>query len=202
MTFGFSGSRHSVPANFTAIFENVVRQGATHIATGCAQGVDRAARIALRSHPQICKIIFQVSDKGNRFAYAQRSVDCVNYVAEKAGYWLSFPDSACPEIITHPWRNQWRSAGGSGTWGSAALAAGRGCKLVVFLPAGVSAPAWAGGCWVAAPSWLPGGLLWSPSEMTTDLFNLSYQFSTSYQHYFKGESHVWSNYNPSPPRKS
>ena len=42
------------------------------------------------------------------------------------------------------------SGGGSGTWLAVALAAGAGLPVVVFLPAGVSAPVWPGGSWAPA----------------------------------------------------
>jgi hypothetical protein len=54
---------------------------------------------------------------------------------------------------------------GSGSWLALALAVGAGLPVVVFLPAGVAAPAWAGGSWVpaAASGVWASALRWSPS---------------------------------------
>ena len=85
---------------------------------------------------------------------------------------VAFPSGPCPAVC-QPVAGGPSGAlfsgrvtgGGSGSWLAVALAVGAGLPVAVFLPAGVAAPAWAGGSWVPAASsgvWA-SALRWSPS---------------------------------------
>jgi hypothetical protein len=71
-----------------------------------------------------------------------RSVACVRACAAARGVWCAFPAQACPTGLRPSVQASACFAGfGSGTWASLALALGLGLPAVVFLPAGVQAPA-------------------------------------------------------------
>jgi len=83
-------------------------------------------------------------------ALARRSAACVRSVAAGSrGLLVVLPSGACPRGVAPSASFR---GGGSGSWGSAALAAGLGRRVVVWLPAGVVAPAWAGFAWSALGS--------------------------------------------------
>lgn len=81
---------------------------------------------------------------------------------------VAFPGAPCPAVcrpVAGPLAVGRVSGGGSGTWLTVALAVGAGLPVVLFLPAGVAAPAWPGGSWLPAASsgvWA-AAVRWSPS---------------------------------------
>lgn len=167
---GFSGSR-SLPASagrsVSALVASVLASG-RGVAVGCAPGLDSLVRSACPS-----AVVFRVagSDRG---AFAARSVACVRAVAASgsgAG-WVSFPGALCPDgLVPSSTQSACFCGLGSGSWASAALAAGLGVPLVVFgLPVHSLPASW--GSWVpAAPSgpWSSGFRL-VPAQVQLSLF--------------------------------
>ena len=130
--FGFGGSRRPagrVPVAALSAAAAAVPASAS-VVVGCARGIDAYFRQVFPSAR-----VFHASDFGQgRWAFARRSVACVEAVAAAGGLWVSFPASACPPGVV-PSRS-W-SGHGSGSWGSAALAIGRGVPCLVFSVCGV-----------------------------------------------------------------
>lgn len=150
-SFGFSGSRSPSPAAVAALrsVAALVPAGAS-VSVGCAAGVDWLAGSLFPSAS-----VFSVASGSwgsGRSAFARRSAACVAAVAASGGLWVSLPSGVCPAGLV-PCRS-WRSASGSGSWGSLALAAGLGVPCLVFLP-GALPPAWGfasvGGGWWFRP---------------------------------------------------
>jgi hypothetical protein len=136
---GFSGSRQPSAASLAAfdrLAENVA-PGAV-VVTGCARGIDYAARQRFPAAQ-----VFYASDFGSgRGAFAARSVACVRSVAAAVGLWVSFPAGPCPAGLLPSAKSSKAFCGkGSGTWASLAFAVGSGLPCLVFLPAGIAAPA-------------------------------------------------------------
>ncbi len=148
---GFSGSRSPSPAAVSALRSvfSSVRSGGVRVCVGCASGVDRLVRSAFAGSPSL--LVFSASSPrfggggGFRAALARRSAACVRSVARGGrGLLVVVPSGACPSGV----RPSPRFRGcGSGSWGSAALAAGLGRRVVVWLPSGVAPPAWSGFSW-------------------------------------------------------
>ena len=153
---GFSGSRAPAVASLAALagLVSAVAPGAA-VVVGCAPGIDHAARAAFPGAQ-----VFQASSFGSgRGSFAARSVACVRAVSASGGVWVSFPSSPCPAGLRPSGRSSVAFSGlGSGSWASLAFALGSGVPCLVFLPAGVPAPAgWGlvslGGGWFhAAPA--------------------------------------------------
>lgn len=163
---GFCGSRSLSPAAaplVAAVVGAVVASG-RGVAVGCAAGADQLVRAAAPSARVWSAASF--ADLPRPAALAQRSVAMVSAVAASgpgAGL-VAFPAAPCPAGLA-PSRS-WRSCG-SGTWSSAALAAGLGVAVVVF-PVGWpwAPPAWPGGSWApaaAAGVWAQGWR-WVPAQ--------------------------------------
>ena len=162
---GFGGSR-VLPPVFRPLVSACVRSvlaGGRGVSVGCAAGADafvRSAAVSLGSRPAV----FRASSfRGARVAaLALRSAACVRFCAASgsgAGF-VVFVSSPCP-VGLRP-AVSWVSGFGSGSWASAALAAGLGLPVVVFplfpgcgAGAGVGlppswgrwVPAAASGCW-------------------------------------------------------
>jgi hypothetical protein len=137
---GFSGSRSVVPSVFPAVV-SAVPAGAS-VFVGDAGGVDAAARTAFPAAR-----VFRVSGAG-RWAFAARSTAFVRALASAGGCLLSFSARSCPSGVRPC--SYWRSAAGSGSWGSLALAVGLEVPCFVFLPPSVPSPEWLrplGGGW-------------------------------------------------------
>jgi hypothetical protein len=124
---GFSGSRSSVPPVLPLCCAAV--PSSSVVLVGCAAGVDRAVRGAFPG-----AVVFSVEFSG-RGAFAARSSAFVRSLVSRGGVLFSFPSGACPAGLSPS--SSWRSAGGSGSWGSLALAIGLGVPCFVFSPAGV-----------------------------------------------------------------
>lgn len=148
---GFSGSRSPSPdavAALSALLPSVP-SAACRVSVGCAVGVDAAVREFFTGS----KSLLVFSAKSPRFAragavgaLALRSAACVRSVAPGVpGLLVVLPSGACPPAV-RPGRSF--RGHGSGSWGSAALAAALGRRVVVWLAPGVLPPAWAGFTWV------------------------------------------------------
>ena len=165
---GFSGSR-SLPPAFgglvSAVVSSVLASG-RGVAVGCAPGLDAAVRAACPS-----AVVFAVASGawgGGAAAFARRSAALVSAVAASgagAGL-LVFPAAPCPSGLLPSASSSRCFCGlGSGSWASAAFAAGLRLPLVVF-PCGFSAlpPSW--GVWVPAAAsgvWASGFRLVPPA---------------------------------------
>lgn len=163
---GFSGSRSasscpsSLPGRLAAALPSSVS-----VLVGCQRGVDAAVRAARPAAQVFSAAAFEGAGRG---AFAARSAALVRAVASGGGCLVVFPSGPCPSGV----RPSRRFSGqGSGSWGSAALALGLGCPVLVcapFPPAGASASwrVWCGGlaprlsviggvggrCWLWAPA--------------------------------------------------
>ena len=121
------------------------------VAVGCAAGADSFVRAAAPG-----ALVFSVAAFGSgRGAFAVRSVALVRAVAAggPGSGFVVFPSTPCPAGLSPSARSSACFCGsGSGSWASAAFAAGLGFPLVVF-PCGFppsSLPPW--GLWVPAGS--------------------------------------------------
>jgi hypothetical protein len=154
-TIGFSGSRSLSGAGLAALTSlfPLVPAGC-HVVVGCAAGADLAVRDAFTSCGRLC--LFSV-DSGRwgsgRAAFARRSVAIVEAVPS-GGLLVVVPGSVSPPPGVVPSRSF--HGGGSGSWGSAALALGIGRRVLLWLPVGAVPPAWAGVAWSAVGSWWLG----------------------------------------------
>lgn len=148
---GFSGSRSPSPAAVSAlrsVLSGVSALRSCRVSVGCARGVDAAVRAAFSGSRSL--LVFSASSP--RFAAAGpvgalvlRSAACVRSVAPgRRGLLVVLPSGACP-VGVRPGRS-FRGCG-SGSWGSAALAAALGRRVVVWLPSGVFPPVWPGFSW-------------------------------------------------------
>jgi hypothetical protein len=160
---GFSGSRRPCPASLAACgwLAGVVAPGAV-VVTGCAPGIDYAARL----HFPAAKVFRASSFGSGRGAFAARSVACVRAVAAAGGLWAAFPATPCPAALVPSAKSSKCFCGtGSGTWASLAFAVGLSLPCLVFLPPGVLPPVgWGlrptGGGWFHA----------APTEIQQSLF--------------------------------
>jgi len=158
----FSGSRSPSPAAVAALSSLLpfVPSVGCRVSVGCARGVDTVVREFFTGS----KSLLVFSAKSPRFAragavgaLALRSAACVRSVAAGArGLLVVLPSGACPSAV-RPSRSF--RGHGSGSWGSAALAAGLGRRVVVCLAPGVTPPVWAGFAWVSC-----GGRWWLASR--------------------------------------
>jgi len=148
---GFSGSRR-LSAAFAPVVSGVVASvlaGGRSVAVGCAAGADSFVRSAAPS-----AVVFSASAFGSgRAAFARRSVALVRSVAAGGvgSGLVVFPAAPCPAGLVPSARSSACFCGlGSGSWASAALAAGLGLPVVVFLCGSSGLPPW--GVWVPAAS--------------------------------------------------
>ena len=154
---GFSGSRAPGAAASAALAALLpcVPSG-VRVSVGCARGVDSLVRGFFRSSPSL--LVFSVASGRfgvGRAAFARRSSRCVRSVAcGGRGLLVCLPSSAVPPAVVVPSRSF--RGGGSGSWGSAALALGCGRRVLLWLPSGCRPPAWSGASWSSAGSgwWL------------------------------------------------
>ena len=177
---GFSGSRSPSPvasAALSALLPSV--PAGVRVSVGCARGVDLAVRSFFAGSPSL--LVFSVASGRfgvGRSAFARRSSRCVLSVAAgSAGALVVVPSGACPAGVV-PSRSF--SGRGSGSWGSAAFAVGRGRRVLVWLPAGSRPPVWSGVSWsVSSVCWASsvgggGGCWWfgvpAPRVVAPSLF--------------------------------
>lgn len=158
---GFSGSRR-LPVAFRPLVAGVVASalaGGRAVAVGCVGGADAFVRAAAPG-----AVVFAASAFGaGRAAFAARSVALVRAVAAggPGSGFAVFPASPCPSGLSPSASPAACFCGlGSGSWASAAFAAGLGVPVAVF-PCGFSVlPPW--GAWrpaAAAGVWARGFLL-------------------------------------------
>jgi hypothetical protein len=155
---GLSGSRRPSPAVLAAASSFVsalaVSSWSGQLLVGCASGVDEVGRGAFPSAR-----VFSAAGS-EPWQFAQRSASLVSALALGGGCLVSFPDGPCPPGLSPC--SSWRSAGGSGSWGSVCLALGLGVPVLLYCPgpvvlappsvAGRFAPvAGAPGWWVSSP---------------------------------------------------
>jgi hypothetical protein len=160
LSVGFSGSRSPSCGSALAISDllSLVRPRC-RVSVGCAEGVDRLVREFFASSPSL--LVFSVASGRfgeGRSAFARRSVACVRSVrAGSRGLLVVLPSSpVCPTGVV-PSRRFF--GGGSGSWGSAALALGCGRRVLLWLPSGSVPPAWSGVAWSpSVPA--PAGCWW------------------------------------------
>ena len=137
---GFSGSRSPSPlavSALSALLPSIPSVGC-RVSVGCAAGVDSVVREFFAGSPSL--LVF--SAKSPRFArcgalgaLARRSAACVHSVAPGGrGLLVVLPSGQCPSAV-RPSRSF--RGHGSGSWGSAALAAGLARRVVVWLAPGV-----------------------------------------------------------------
>jgi hypothetical protein len=138
LVVGFSGSRSVVPERAVRSAVAVLPPGC-RVLVGCAAGVDGFVRSLVPGAE-----VFAVSSGRwgrGRGAFAGRSAAVVRAVAAAGGVWVSFPSGACPVGLV-PSSSQSSCFGGfgSGSWASAAFAAGLGVPVLLWLPPGVPVP--------------------------------------------------------------
>lgn len=161
-SFAFSGARalplgrrSSSVSGGLAFALSLVPAGSS-VSVGCAGGVDAAVRSFCAASPSLFRLsVFSVSEFSRSASgavlpvpasFAARSAACLGSVVSVGGLLVAFPVVECP-LPCVPSRSF--SGGGSGSWGSAALAAGLGASVVVALPSSAcfSLPRWSGGRW-------------------------------------------------------
>lgn len=137
---GFSGSRHGAPSNAVEGALYKMYEGAT-VCVGCAAGVDEQVRRWVGDNAGL-KVFRAADHPGSNYAQrlANRSAAMVEFLRGKNSCLIAFPMAPCP-IGVEPCK-QWRSAKGSGTWGTIALSVGLGIPTMIWLPADISAPEW------------------------------------------------------------
>lgn len=152
---GFSGGRRLSPV-FRPLVSGVVAAvvaAGRAVAVGCAGGADAFVRAAAPS-----ALVFSVSGS-SRSAFAARSVRLVRAVAAggPGSGLVVFPAAPCPAgLLPSPLPSACFCGLGSGSWASAAFAAGLNLPVILF-PCGFSAlPPW--GDWrpAAAGIWASG----------------------------------------------
>ncbi len=163
VSVGFSGSRSPSPgasAALSALLPLVPSTG-VRLSVGCARGVDAAVFSWFGSSPSL--LVFSVASGrfgSGRSAFARRSSRCVLSVASGVrGLLVALPSAPVPPAGVRPCR-AWRSAGGSGSWGSVALALGRGRRVLLWLPRLSRPPVWAGVSWSSRSALGSAGCWW------------------------------------------
>ena len=162
----FSGSRR--PGSSASVscraFLPVLGGFSGSVAVGCASGVDSLVRSAFPSASVFSVSSFLVGGRVARASFAKRSAALVQSCAASGGLLVAFPLGACPAAVRV---SSTFGGGGSGSWGSVALAFGLGCSVLVVSPVGVGS-AWFGSlapcfrCVGVAPC---GGALWLASPV-------------------------------------
>ena len=157
---GFSGSRSPSPvasAALSALLPSV--PSGVAVSVGCARGVDSAVRGFFGGSSSLA--VFSVASGRfgvGRSAFARRSSACVLSVAAGSrGLLVVVPVGACPAGV-RPSRSF--AGRGSGSFGSAAFALGRGRRVLLWLPSGSRPPAWSGVSWSSAGALGSAGCWW------------------------------------------
>jgi hypothetical protein len=144
---GFSGSRSVVPVCVASVC--AVVPASALVAVGCAGGVDAAVRLLVCGCTVFSASSFPASSRAGSLVL--RSVALVRFVASCAprpggSVFVVFPSGACPAgLVPSPLTARCFCGLGSGSWASAALAAGLGVPLLVFAPSAPlvrGVPAW------------------------------------------------------------
>jgi hypothetical protein len=137
-SLAFSGSRSVVPSVLAPVLSLVSPRA--FVAVGCASGVDAAVRSGLEGACVFRAASFSASSWSARLAL--RSAAVVRAGSGRSpSLVVVFPSSVCPAGLVPSSSPSLCFRGlGSGSWASAAFAAGLGVPLLVFAPLGV--PAW------------------------------------------------------------
>ena len=124
---GFSGSRNPYSQASNAISKILPKLAGYSgvVGVGCAKGVDQL----VRSYFPQAKV-FKVQPPINPKAFALRSTRLVSWVVASSGLLIAFPSTSCPSCVTPAIVFHGH---GSGTWGSVALAIGKGASVLVFI---------------------------------------------------------------------
>ena len=161
VSVGFSGSRSpsgGAAAALSALLPSV--PAGVRVSVGCARGVDSLVRGFFAGSPSV--LLFSVASGRfgvGRSAFARRSARCVRSVATGSrGLLACLPSSPVPPAGVRPSRSF--RGGGSGSWGSAALALGLGRRVLLWLPSGSRPPAWSGVSWSEAGARGSSGCWW------------------------------------------
>ncbi len=143
-SLAFSGSRSVVPPVLAPVLSLVSPRA--FVAVGCASGVDAAVRSGLEGACVFRAASFSASSHRNDGGWSAR-LALRSAAVVRAGSGRSpslvvvFPSSVCPRgLAPSPVVSACFAGFGSGSWASAAFAAGLGVPLLVFAPLGV--PAW------------------------------------------------------------
>ncbi len=124
---GFSGSRNPYNQASKSVSKFLPKllcySGA--VGVGCAKGVDKLVRSYF---PQA--MVFKVQPPINPKAFALRSTRLINWVVASSGLLVAFPSTSCPAGVAP---SLYFHGSGSGTWGSIALAIGKGASVLVFI---------------------------------------------------------------------
>jgi hypothetical protein len=125
---GFSGARRGVPADPVRLALSRVAPSAA-VFVGCASGVDSLVRACWRGSLRV------FSARALGCSVSARSVVFVRALAAAGGCLVVFPGRPCPRGL-RPSSVPGRCfcGFGSGSWASAALAAGLGCPVLLFWP--------------------------------------------------------------------
>jgi hypothetical protein len=141
---GFSGARSasSCPSSLPGLVASSL-PASVSVLVGCQRGVDAAVRAARPAAQVFSAAAFPGAGRG---AFAARSSALVRSVASAGGCLVVFPSGPCPAGVQPSRRFSGR---GSGSWGSAAMALGLGCPVLVCAPfpvsgASASLSAWCG----------------------------------------------------------
>lgn len=170
----FSGSRvgGSSASLSCRAFLPVLSSFSGSVGVGCAWGVDSLVRSAFPLASVFSVSSFLVGGRVCRASFARRSSALVSWCTSSGGLLVAFPLGACPSSVAP---SASFSGGGSGSWGSVALAVGLGCSVLVVLPAGACASSFSPAlapcfrCVGVAPC---GGSLWLsvPAPVQLSLF--------------------------------
>lgn len=146
----FSGSRSLSPSWAGLVSRVVAGFAGCSLAVGCCRGADALVSSAAPG----ARVFRAVGPRPGQLV--ARSVALVRWLAASPGSVLVvFVGGPCPAGVSPSAR--W-PGGGSGSWASAALAVGLGCRVCVFWCGSgpVALPAsW--GCWLAGSGALAGG---------------------------------------------
>jgi hypothetical protein len=168
----FSGSRAcgSSASLSCRSFLPVLGGFSASVGVGCASGVDSLVRSAFPSASVFSVSSFLVGGRVCRASFARRSSALVSWCASSGGLLVAFPLGACPSSVAP---SASFSGGGSGSWGSVALAVGLGCSVLVVVPSGAfPAPPALASCFRFVGVAPCGGALWLsvPAPVQLSLF--------------------------------
>ena len=139
---GFTGSRHLSAASAPAVAALVASAQASGLAVvvGCARGADALVRSACPS----ARVLRAASQ--SPAALVARSVSLARLLAASPGSRLvALPASPCsPSVRPSSSPSGCFVGAGSGTWATAALAAGLGVQVFVFAPVALLPAFWSG----------------------------------------------------------
>lgn len=149
---GFSGARRGVPpAPVWSALSRVAPSAS--VLVGCAAGVDSVVRSSWGGSLRV----FRAAAGGGASALVARSVAFVRALAAARGCLVVFPGQACPHgLRPSPRVGRCFRGFGSGSWASAALAAGLGCPVLCWFHGRPAPRCWrfqflGGGWWLRLP---------------------------------------------------